>query len=293
MDYRGQDLDLRTARWSASSTEPSGWREAAPAPQPSSPPTPAAPAARASGLRASGPIWVDDTLLACANQAFDIALAYRSAEVRLEHLVLAMTRVEAAAAALEGRGVRVVSLRRDSAVTIAGELPTASADASPRRSPELEDVLRLAASRASQAGRAASVDDVALVLGDVGGDLPGADLIVRHFPRRAREFRVVALARAQAAGAERGRRSAPRHERRRARRRRRGAVAGGRSRRGAAHIRAVGGDRARLRRAACRARIPHRPSDGRRVRRSVTARSAPLGHRSGVARPCRRGHRRH
>ena len=190
MDYRGQDLDLRTARWSASSTEPSGWREAAPAPQPSSPPMPAAPAARASGQRASGPIWVDDTLLACANQAFDIALAYRSAEVRLEHLVLAMTRVEAAAAALEGRGVRVVSLRRDSAVTIAGELPTASADASPRRSPELEDVLRLAASRASQAGRAASVDDLALVLGDVGGDLPGADLIVRHFPRRAREFRV-------------------------------------------------------------------------------------------------------
>ncbi len=189
MDYRGQDLDLRTARWSATSTEPSGWREAAPATQSSSPPTPAVPAARPIGQRAAGPIWVDDTLLTCANQAFDIALAYRSAEVRLEHLVLAMTRVEAAASALEARGVRVVSLRRDSAVTIAGELPTASADASPRRSPELEDVLRLAASRASQAGRAASVDDVALVFGDVGGDLPGADLIVRHFPRRPRDFR--------------------------------------------------------------------------------------------------------
>ena len=190
MDYRGQDLDLRTARWSATSTEPTGWREAGPPPQPASTLAPAASAARPSGQRASGPIWVDDTLLACANQAFDIALAYRSAEVRLEHLVLAMTRVEAAAAALEARGVRVVSLRRDSAVTIAGELPTGSADASPRRSPELEDVLRLAASRASQGGRAASADDVALVLGDVGGDLPGADLIVRHFPRRAREFRV-------------------------------------------------------------------------------------------------------
>ena len=191
MDYRGQDLDLRTARWSATSTEPTGWREAVPAPQqPSSTAAPTAPAARSSSQRASAPIWVDDTLLACANQAFDIALAYRSADVRLEHLVLAMTRVEAATAALEARGVRVVSLRRDSAVTIAGELPTASADESPRRSPEFEDVLRLAASRASQAGRAASADDVALVLGDVGGDLPGADLIVRHFPRRAREFRV-------------------------------------------------------------------------------------------------------
>jgi len=28
MDYRGPDLDLRTSRWSAASTDPSGWREA-------------------------------------------------------------------------------------------------------------------------------------------------------------------------------------------------------------------------------------------------------------------------
>ena len=183
MDYRGQDLDLRTARWSAASTEPSGWREATPAsPQPAQP-------ARPAPSRTS-PIWVDETLLACANQAFDVALAYRSAEVRLEHLLLAMTRVEAAATALEARGVRVVSLRRDSAVTIAGEMPVTNADggASPRRSPELEDVLRLAASRAVHTGRAASIDDVVQVLGDIGGDLPGAELIVRHFPRIARDF---------------------------------------------------------------------------------------------------------
>ena len=77
MDYRGQDLDLRTARWSATSTEPTGWREAGSPPPPASSPTPAAAAARPSSQRASGPIWVDDTLLACANQAFDIALAYR------------------------------------------------------------------------------------------------------------------------------------------------------------------------------------------------------------------------
>lgn len=186
MDYRGPDLDLRTSRWSAASTEPSGWREAAPpAPQPTAP----SPAARPAAQRSS-PIWVDETLLACANHAFDVALAYRSAEVRLEHLLLALTRVEAAAAALEARGVRVVSLRRDSAVTIAGEMPATNADgsASPRRSPELEDVLRLAASRAAHTGRAGSVDDVVQVLGDVGGDLPGAELIVRHFPRQTRDF---------------------------------------------------------------------------------------------------------
>ncbi|MEO8420706.1 MAG: Clp protease N-terminal domain-containing protein [Hyphomicrobium sp.] len=183
MDYRGQDLDLRTARWSAASTEPSSWREATPQPAQS------VPAARPAASRTS-PIWVDETLLACANQAFDVALAYRSAEVRLEHLLLAMTRVEAAATALEARGVRVVSLRRDSAVTIAGEMPVTNADgaASPRRSPELEDVLRLAASRAAHINRAASIDDVVQVLGDVGGDLPGAELIVRHFPRVTRDF---------------------------------------------------------------------------------------------------------
>ncbi len=183
MDYRGQDLDLRTARWSATSTEPSTWREAMPAPQ-------APPSSVRAAVPRSSPIWVDETVLACANQAYDIALAYRSAEVRLEHLLLAMTRVEAAAAALEARGVRVISLRRDSAVTIAGEIPPANGDAggSPRRSPELEDVLRLAASRASHAGHAGSVDDIVQVLGDIGGDLPGAELVVRHFPRINRDF---------------------------------------------------------------------------------------------------------
>lgn len=181
MDYRGQDLDLRTSRWSASSTDPTGWREvASPAPQASSPRPPAA---------RSGPIWVDEAVLTCANQAYDVALAYRSAEVRLEHLLLAMTRIEAAAQALEARGVRVVSLRRDSAVAIAGEPPVGAAEGvSPRRSPELEDVLRLAASRVPHHGRPATVDDVIQVLSEVGGDLPGGDLIARHFPRHAREY---------------------------------------------------------------------------------------------------------
>lgn len=187
MDYRGHDLDLRTSRWSAASTDPTGWREV---------PTQAAPAHAAPAPRAasgrSGPIWVDDTLLACANQAYDVALAYRSPEVRLEHLLLAMTRVEAAAGALESHAVRVPSLRRDCAVAIAGDLPPPGSDAgpgaAPRRSLELEDVLRLAASRAAHGGRPGTVDDVVQVLGEIGGDLPGGDLIARHFPRPARDF---------------------------------------------------------------------------------------------------------
>jgi hypothetical protein len=184
MDYRGPDLDLRTSRWSAASTDPSGWREAnmPPAPQPAPVPPARQPSQRSS------PIWVDETLLACANHAYDVALAYRSAEVRLEHLLLAMTRVEPAAVALEARGVRVASLRRDCAVAIAGDPPAAGTDgATPRRSPELEDVLRLAASRAAHTGRAAGIDDVVQALGEVGGDRPGGDLVVRHFPR-SRDF---------------------------------------------------------------------------------------------------------
>ncbi len=182
MDYRGPDLDLRTSRWSAASTDPASWREAS-----SSPPQP--PVVSRPSQRSS-PIWVDDILLACANQAYDVALAYRAAEVRLSHLLLAMTRVDAAAAALEARGVRVASLRRDSAIAVAGEPPASGSDGGtvPRRSPELEDVLRLAASRAAHSGRAAGVDDVVQALGDVGGDVAGADLIVRHLPRASRDF---------------------------------------------------------------------------------------------------------
>lgn len=185
MGYRGPDLDLRTSRaWSAASADPAGGRDPAPA----SPP-PGQPAASRAAHR-GGPIWVDETLLACANHAYDVALAYRSADVRLAHLLQAMTRVDAAAAALEARGVRVVSLRRDSAVAIASEMPAVHAEpgGKPRRSPEVEDVLRLAAARAAHAGRPAGVDDVVQVLAELGGDLPGAELVTRHFPRVSRDF---------------------------------------------------------------------------------------------------------
>jgi len=184
MDYRGHDLDLRTSRWSATSTDPSGWREVTSGTHPA----PAHTAAPRTAPR-SAPIWVDETVLSCANQAYDIALAYRSAEVRLEHLLLAMTRVEPAAAALEKHGVRVPALRRDCAVSIAAELPSIDTEGgTPARSPELEDVLRVAASRASSHGEPASVDDVIQALSEIGGDLPGGELVTRHVPRHSREY---------------------------------------------------------------------------------------------------------
>ena len=49
------------------------------------------------------PLWVDEVLLACCNYAFDVAQANGSAEVGLEHLVNALTRVDSAARVLEAR----------------------------------------------------------------------------------------------------------------------------------------------------------------------------------------------
>ncbi|MBI1649765.1 Clp protease N-terminal domain-containing protein [Hyphomicrobium sulfonivorans] len=180
MDYRGPDLDLRTTRWSTASVEgaASSRRDTG---------QHAAGGHRLSTAR-SGPIWVDETLLACANHAYDVAEGYRAAEVSISHLLLAMTRVEDAADILEQRGIRVAALRRESAITVAGDPPTLAADDAPRRAPELEDVLRLAAARASHFGRAASVDDIVLVLADIGADLPGSELVVRYVPR-TRELR--------------------------------------------------------------------------------------------------------
>src|SRR5690606_28779990 len=96
------------------------------------------------GIGNGEPLWVDETLLACCNYAFDVAQANGAAEVGLEHLVNALTRVEAAARILESRGVREGYLRRESAALIASEVPAANAgDAvSPRRSADFEDVLR-------------------------------------------------------------------------------------------------------------------------------------------------------
>jgi quinol monooxygenase YgiN len=182
MSYRGADLDLRTARtWSATSTDIMGGFEVpAGAPQQS---------ARAPGDR-GGPIWVDETLLAAANHAFEVALAHRSGEVRLEHLLHALTRVEAASAALEARGVRVGPLRRDSAVVIASEIPVglAAGSEAPRRAAKLEDTLRRAAVSAEIAGRPAGVDDVMHVLVDLKSDHPAAELLARNLPRAAREY---------------------------------------------------------------------------------------------------------
>ncbi|MEZ5899860.1 MAG: Clp protease [Hyphomicrobiaceae bacterium] len=164
MTYRGEDLDLRT------------------------PQTLGTGDVGAMGAR-SGPIWVDDTVLACSNHAFDIALAHRAGEVRLEHLLNALTRIEAAAEALEARGVRVAALRRESATIIASEIPVGlpNGKGTPRRSDELAEVLRLAAANAARRNAPASIEDLLFVLFDQRNDLPGLSLLSRHTVRTIRE----------------------------------------------------------------------------------------------------------
>jgi predicted nucleic acid-binding Zn-ribbon protein len=174
MGYRGEDLDLRTPQtWSATPADLASASE---------------PATFKNGQRAAsrlGPIWVDDTVLACANHAFDVALAHRAGEVRLEHFLHALTRIDAAAEALEARGVRVAALRRESATIIASEIPVGlpNGKAAPRRSEELAEVLRLAASNGARRGGPATMEDVLNVLFEQRSDISGIALLGRHTVR--------------------------------------------------------------------------------------------------------------
>src|SRR4029453_5426348 len=72
MPYKGGDLDLR----SAGPTFGEPWGR--PAAEPS-------------------PIAVDELVLACCNRAYDVARFHGSADVRLDHLLHALTHVPAAA----------------------------------------------------------------------------------------------------------------------------------------------------------------------------------------------------
>jgi len=162
MGYRGEDLDLRTPQMMA-----------------------AAPYAGQRG----GPIWVDEVVLDCSNHAYEVALAHRSGEVRLEHLLHALTLVGAAVESLEARGIRTAGLRRDTGTLIASETPTGLQNGKglPRRSDVLEDVLRLAADYAARRNAPATVDDLLYVLIDLKPELPGAALLHRHATQAPRE----------------------------------------------------------------------------------------------------------
>lgn len=168
MAYRGEDLDLRTPQgWSSSSRdagEQANWWTR-------------------STIYKGGrgdPLWVDDNVMACCNHAYDLAVAHRAPEVRLEHLINALTLSDAASRILEARGLSIASLRRESGATIANDLPATGGSVNPKRSEALEETLRLAADRAYPRRSPVAVDDLLHVLFDMRRDLPGAHLLHRH-----------------------------------------------------------------------------------------------------------------
>ena len=186
MGYRGEDLDLRT---------PQNWPAGAGTAGPSTAASETAGGTAADASRArpalgstpgqavsrAGPIWVDDIVLACSNHAFDVALAHKASEVRLEHLLHALTRIDLAADILEGYGVRAGQLRRDTATVIASEIPVGLSNGKgvPRRSDRLEDILRLAAAQAARRNAPAGVEDLLQVMLEAAPDVPGLQLIQR------------------------------------------------------------------------------------------------------------------
>lgn len=171
MQYKGDDLDLRVPSHARAPRESYADYEAT-----------LTNGRWSSGGYARDTLWVDETVLACCNYAFDIAQANGSAEVGLEHLVNALTRVEGAARVLEARGVREAQLRRESATMIANEPVSGFERVTPRRSPDFEDVLRRATENASRRGNPATVDDVLWVLLHSARDLPAVQLLRRMTP---------------------------------------------------------------------------------------------------------------
>ena len=142
MAYRGHDLDLRTARGVNRSHGDAG--------------------EIFGGSPRHGAIAVDETLLATCNHAYEAAVFNGSREVRLEHLVYALARVGAAAQILDDLGIRPETLRREAALAIAAEVPSATAEmrTEPVSSVDLEATLRRASERAAERGALAGVIDL-------------------------------------------------------------------------------------------------------------------------------------
>jgi hypothetical protein len=170
--YRGDDLDLRTPQATPGDFaihEPVEPFIVASRPRPT------------AGASRSAPIWVDATLLDCCNHAYDVASAHRAAEVRLEHLIYALTGIEEAARELEMRGVRITNLRREAATVVATEIPAVQGNGktNPHRAQPVEEALRQAAAIAYRRQAPAGVNDLIFALLDSGMD---ATTLLRGLP---------------------------------------------------------------------------------------------------------------
>ena len=124
------------------------------------------------------PIHVDDQVEACCNSAYDAALFHSAAEVRLEHLLHAMTRVKTSAELMEQLSIRAGQVRQETAVAIASVAPS-HADGGPRTSMEMEEILRRAAAFAGERKAPATVADLLRAVLGLGRKAPSTALLMR------------------------------------------------------------------------------------------------------------------
>ena len=181
MSYRGRDLDLYTSEQGR--TFRTAGRTGARGPAFQRGTAEAYSVDHDAGGEDQG-LLVDDAVLAVCNHAYDLAVAHRSAEVRLEHLLNAMTRTDAAVAVMSALGIDVAGLRYDTASAIAAQEAMISGNERnlPRRSQDLADTLQLAAERARARRSSVSVADVLHILFELNRERPGLDMLKRNAP---------------------------------------------------------------------------------------------------------------
>ena len=106
-------------------------------------------------------------------------LFHGARDVRVEHLLYALTRVDAAREILEQHGVRTQQLRRDAAARHRRRGAGNRGQQAPRSSTEYENVLRRAAGRAGQDSVPASVHDVMRAVLSYDREMPATALFLR------------------------------------------------------------------------------------------------------------------
>lgn len=174
MVYKGEGLDLRISHGRGGFSRSQGVATL---------PTSEGWLARAlDDAGAEAPIWVDDVVLHAVNMAYDLAVAHRTADVGLAHLIHALTLVDAAADVLHAYNIHVSTLRRDSAAVIAGETVGGRRPVTmtPVPNEELSELLHLSAERAALRRSPVSTEDILDTLLDMKRDLSSRNLLSRH-----------------------------------------------------------------------------------------------------------------
>ena len=181
MAYKGNELRARTMQYHF------GFPYGSHAGNESDPPRPLN-GSLAAGRRLSEqhpPAGQDEIVTACCDLAYESARAGGSREVILVHLVHALSRVPDAARILDGEGVAVAALRRDTAEIIFSDMPVGQSFGSPpsTASEDFNTAMDLAAASMRRRGtRAVSVSD--LLVGVINGDQDAlaVQLLRRHWP---------------------------------------------------------------------------------------------------------------